>query len=145
MCKLDWKDAYISIPLTKDSRKKIVSMVRQLVRVSLPVIWFRSCTKAFYKTPESAYINIAKTEHKDNHLPGRHASFKQDSRRGSNDQGQGNFPVTASGLCYKSEKICIDSNTKNNFFRSDSKFDQINIVTDPRDVTKNISIMLGNV
>ena len=56
-----------------------VSTVRQLVQVSLPVFWHKACIKGFGKTSVSFYINIAETKHKDNHLPGGHALFREDS------------------------------------------------------------------
>ena len=56
-----------------------VSMVRQLVQISLPVFWHKACIKGFDKTSVSSYINIAETEHKDNHLLGGHALFREDS------------------------------------------------------------------
>ena len=49
------------------------------------------------------------------------------------------------GCVINLKKSVLIATQKIIFLRSDSKFDQINIVTDPRDVTKNISIMLGNV
>ena len=44
-----------------------ISMVRCLLRVYLPLVWLRFCTKGLYKTSASSYINIAEIEYKDSH------------------------------------------------------------------------------
>lgn len=69
------------------------------------------------------------TEHKDNNLTRRLASFKDDSRINFNGQGPSNHPVRASGLY-------------SNFFKTNSRFNHI--VTGPRVVKKNTSVMLKN-
>ena len=83
------------------------------------------------------FINLKK--------PKRYASFREGSQRGYNGRGYSNFSVTASGLCYKSEKSVLTPSQRNIIFSFNSRFNNINIATDPREISKIISIKLGNV
>ena len=83
------------------------------------------------------FINLKK--------PKRYASSREGSQRGYNGRGHSNFSVTASGLCYKSEKSVLTPSQRNIIFSFNSRFNHINIATDPREISKITSIRLGNV
>lgn len=130
MCKLDLKDAYFWVPLSKDYSNMIqFPWSGNLYKFLCLCFVLVPAPRMFLKTFESSYINIVDTEHKDNDLPRRLASFKDDSRRDFNGQGPSNHPVRASGLC-------------SIFFKTNSRFNHI--VTGPRVVKKNTLVMLKN-
>ena len=58
LCKTDIEDAYVAIPLSKRSLRVIM---RQPLRVSLPLFWFLVSSKSFYqitKNPNCSFVYL---------------------------------------------------------------------------------------
>ena len=74
-----------------------LSLVRELVQVSLPVLWLRFITEDFYKTFKNSIANIEEAEYHNNDIPRRHASSRQFNRGGVNGEKHSNLIVATSG------------------------------------------------
>ena len=73
MCKLDFKDAYLCVPLSQDDQKRV--MGKNPVPVSLPVLWPRTNPICFHKTPKDPYGPFKKVKDMYSKLFGRHVDY----------------------------------------------------------------------
>ena len=69
MCKLDLKDAYFSVSLEKKF-KAICSLplVRELIRVPLPLLWFGISTTNIHKIVKIVNDSLTQDKHQNNNL-----------------------------------------------------------------------------
>ena len=74
-----------------------LSLFRELVQVSLPVLWLRFITEDFYETLKNSIANIEEAEYQNNDIPRRHASSSQFNRGGVNGEKHINLIVATSG------------------------------------------------
>ena len=104
MCKLDLKDAYFSVPLEKKLKAICsLSLVRKLVRVPLPLLWFGTITTNIHKIVKSANHNLTQDKHQNYNLIRRHTIDWSLFRRDTHEPKPSNLPSATSRICHKLE------------------------------------------
>lgn len=91
------------------------SMIRQLVRISLPVFLVRLCSKDFRKVAQNSFNNSKEVKYKDNYLLRRHTAPGEYISRGLNGKEHSNIFTGTSGFCDKFEKNVIIKAQKTKF------------------------------
>ena len=99
-----------------------VSLVREVLQVSLPLFWTRPSTKNFYKITQNSSFSVASPEHTKYDLLGRHVVNRPYSRRNINGQRHSNLPSSTTRVCTELKEISIDTNTENRVLWGDSRF-----------------------
>ena len=87
-------------------------MILLLLRISLSLLWLRSCNKDFYKDFENSNVDFEVNEHKDYNIPKQYSLIRKDNSRSPNGKEHCNLNV-APRLCHQFEKISVNSNTEN--------------------------------
>ena len=87
-------------------------MILLLLRISLSLLWLRSCNKDFYKDFENSNVDLEVNEHKDYNIPKQYSLIRKDNSRSPNGKEHCNLNV-APRLCHQFEKISVNSNTEN--------------------------------
>ena len=114
MCRLGLKDAYFSVLLEKKFKAFFsFLLVRKLVRVPLPLLWFGTSTTNIHKIAKSTNDNLTQDKHQNNNLLRRHATDWSLFRSDSHEPRHSNFPSATSRVCHKLEKICVDTSAGN--------------------------------
>ena len=94
----------ISELLEKGAIQKVETgrVVRQPLRVSLPVLWFRASPKSFYQITKNPNCSFETKKHSNNCL-----SFTDgvDLTENYDSEGYIDFSVAKFGVCHKSEKV----------------------------------------
>ena len=99
-----------------------ISVVRELVRVSLPVLWFGSSTENFCKIVKSSHFYLTQDQYKNNNLSRRYAANGAYIRGNNDESGHSNLPLAASGICHKLGKVCVNTSEGDRIFGSQHKF-----------------------
>ena len=94
----------IMCPTFQDDRKSDVSMGRNPVPVSIPVLWPCTSPKCFHKTPKDSHGPFKKDRDTHSNLLGRHIDRAKEETNSSTRYSH--FFTSVSGICYKSEKFC---------------------------------------
>ena len=76
-----------------------ISLVREALRVSLPLFWTRPSTKNFYKITQNSSFSVASPEHTNYNLLGRHVVDRPYNRRNVNGQRNSNLPSSTTRVC----------------------------------------------
>ena len=84
-------------------------LVRRLVRVPLPLLCFGTSATNIYKIAKSANDNLTQYKHQNNNLLRQHAIDWSLFRRDSHESRHSNVPSATSKICYKLEKVCVDT------------------------------------
>ena len=90
-------------------------LVRKLVRVPLPLLWFGTRTTNIHKISKSANDNLTQDKHQNNN-----AIDWSLFRRDSHEQRHSNLPSTTSRIRHKLEKVCVDTRAGNRVFGPDN-------------------------
>ena len=96
-------------------------MIRETLRVSLPLFWTRPSTKNFYKITQNSSFSVASPEHTNYSLLGRHVVDRPYNRRNVNSQRHSDLPSSTTRVCTEFKEISIDIYTENRVFRGDSR------------------------
>ena len=117
-------EGYILFISIKSCIQKIcsVSLVRETLRVSLPLFWNRPSSKNFHKITQNSSFSVASPEHTNYNLLGRHVADRLYNRRNVNDQGHGNLSSSTTRVCTEFKEISVDTYTENRVLRGDSRF-----------------------
>ena len=107
MCKLDLKDTYLCVSLSQDDRQSDVSMGRNSVQVSMPVLWPCTSPICFHKTPKDSHGHFKKDRDTNSNLSG-HANYWQNKEEPIVLRNSRSFTSVA-GNCYKLEKVSGDT------------------------------------
>ena len=91
-------------------------LVRKLVRVPLPLLWFGTRTTNIHKISKSANDNLTQNKHQNNN-----AIDWSLFRRDSHEQRHSNLPSTTSRIRHKLEKVCVDTRAGNRVFGPDNQ------------------------
>ena len=105
LCKIDLKEAYFSVPLNKNSKVCQISMVRQPIRISLPMFWTRVSSKNFYKIIKSPNWSLETGQHSNHYLPRRYVANGEDVTRNSHGKKHIDFSIATFGFCDQAQKI----------------------------------------
>ena len=90
-------------------------LVRKLVRVPLPLLWFGTRTTNIHKISKSANDNLTQDKHQNNAIDW--SLFRRDSH----EQRHSNLPSTTSRIRHKLEKVCVDTRAGNRVFGPDNQ------------------------
>ena len=82
-----------------------IQVVRQPLRVSLPLFWFRASSKSFYQITKNPNCSFETNKHSNNCLSGRYVADGEDLTGNYDSEGYIDFSVAKFGVCYKSEKV----------------------------------------
>ena len=104
-----------------------IPLVRETLRVSLPLYLTGPNTTNFYEITQNSSFTVALTEHINYNLFG-HVVDGPYNRKNVNGQEHCNFPSSASRVCTEFQKISLDTYTENRALWSDSKFINRNLV-----------------
>ena len=96
-------------------------MVREILRVSFPLICTRSSTKNFYKVTQNSSF-VASSEHTNYNLLGRRVRDRPYNRRNVNGQSHSNLPSSTTRVCTEFKEISVDTYTENRVLRDYSRF-----------------------
>ena len=122
-----------------------VHVLRQPIRIHLPLLWLRSSTPNIYKALEGADRPFTENQHKDHNLFRRHAPDESNNRGVINEQGHCDFSVATPRVCDKSEKINPGSETGDRVFRINSKFQGHDSIINSRKNEENYISLCGYV
>ena len=102
-------EGYILCSSIKSCIQKIcaVSLVREVLQVSLPLFWTRPSTKNFYKITQNSSFSVASPEHTKYDLLGRHVVNRPYSRRNINGQRHSNLPSSTTRVCTELKKSVL--------------------------------------
>ena len=89
----------------------LLPLVRKLVPVPLPSVWFGTGTTNIHKILKSTNHNLTQDKHQNYHLLRRHAIEPRHS----------NLPSATSRICHKLEKVCVDPSAGNRFLGPHNK------------------------
>lgn len=78
MCKIDLKDAYFAVPLSKQSRKYVCFLS---IRIPLSVFWNFPSPTTVHQALESSYIPPQETKHKNYYVSRRYAANGSNERQ----------------------------------------------------------------
>ena len=95
---------------SKTSEVHLVLLGRSVLRTPVSIFWPRTSSTNFYKTTENPNSNSTKNQHSDHRLPGRYALDEPNNRRPEHGKEHIDFPLTATGVHNKSEKISTVGN-----------------------------------
>ena len=96
-------------------------LVRKLVPVPLPWLWFGTSATNIYKIAKIANDNLTQDKHQNNTLLRRHAIDLSLFRRDSHEPRHSNLPSATSRVCHKLEKVCVDTSAGNRVFGPDNQ------------------------
>ena len=104
---------FISPTFSGRPKESDVSMGRNSVRVSLPVLWPCTSPICFHKTPKDPHGSFKKYKHTHNNLFGRHVDYWQNKGRDYSSTRYSQSFTSVSGIFYKSEKVSDDTSSGN--------------------------------
>lgn len=119
--------------------KEICSLplVREPLRVPLPVFRPRASTTCIYKTAQNSNSIVTQTTNSSNNLFGRYALDVQDCRGITSQSRHYNFSPPTFRVCDKSEKVPSDSLSKNRISGFGNRFPRDEIITDSKENRKH--------
>ena len=80
-------------------------VVRQPLRVSLLLFWFRASSKIFYQITKNPNCFFETNKHSNNFLSGRYVADGENLTGNYNSKGYIDFSVAKFRVCHKSEKV----------------------------------------
>ena len=86
-------------------RKIEAQVVRQPLRVSLLLFWFRASSKIFYQITKNPNCFFETNKHSNNFLSGRYVADGENLTGNYNSKGYIDFSVAKFRVCHKSEKV----------------------------------------
>ena len=98
-----------------------VSMGRNPVPVSMPMLWPCTSPICFHKTPKDPHGPFKDRDTHSN-LFGRHVDYWQDKGRDYSSARYSRFFTSVPGICYKSEKVSDDTSSEDRISGNDSQF-----------------------
>ena len=116
-------EGFILFSSIKSSLQKFcsVSLVRETLRVSLPLFWTRPSTKNFYKITQNSSFSVASPEHTNYNSLGRHVVDWPYNRRNVSGQRQSNLPSSTTRVYIEFKEVSVDTYRENRVLRGDSK------------------------
>ena len=81
-----------------------IQVVRQTLRVSLPLFWFRATFKSFYQITKNPNCFFETNKYSNNCLSGRYITDAADITGNYDSEGYIDFSVAKFGVCQKPEK-----------------------------------------
>ena len=118
-------------------------MVREALRVSLPLFWTRPSTKYFYKINQNSSFRVASPEHTNYNLLGRHVVDRPYNRRSVNGQRHSNLPSSTTRVCTEFKEVSVDTYTESRFLRGDSGFIDHDSVSTGEESLKSSEVLSG--
>ena len=82
-----------------------IQVVRQTLRVSLPLFWFRATFKSFYQITKNPNCFFETNKYSNNCLSGRYITDAVDLTGNYDSEGYIDFSVAKFGVCQKPEKV----------------------------------------
>jgi len=118
---------------------------KQALRTQLFVLRVRPSTKSVYKIAQDSNCGSEALELSGNNLPRRPSNSGK--LKGGSKPGKGYCILfaTTSGFCNKSEKVCVDTNTRNRISRTLSEFEEYDFIVNSRKIVKSESSVFCNV
>ena len=126
MCKIDLKDAYFYVVLSKESRK--------LVRFQWEGSLYEFLCFCFGLDPAPrAFTNVTAKAFDDsgNNIPGRSINFQEYYGRDTRSTGPCNISATALRICDKFQEVCFRTNSGNRVSGYDCELKDNDIVFTP--------------
>ena len=122
MCKTRFKRCVLFSSLGKKFKAIcLLSLVRKLVRVPLPLLWFETSSTNIHKIVKSAKDNLTQDKHQNNNLLRPHAIDWLFFRRDSHELRHSNLLSATSRICHKLEKVYVDTSAGNRVFGHDNQ------------------------
>ena len=108
---------------TSSILKKIcqIFIIRESLRVPLPIFWLWPSTSNIYKTFKSPYISTEANKYSSDNIPPRYAFDGTNNGGNFNVQRYNRLPSASSGFHFEHEKINFESSSRDRFSWSDSK------------------------
>ena len=135
---------FLSSPKQKLKGKSSFSVVREAIRVPLPLFRPGSCTKDLYKNLKSSHVAFKAIEHSNNHISGRHVITGKNNGGDLSSQRHTNLSVATSGVCNKSKEISTRTTTKNGISGLNNRFSEPLIVTDRTKTAESKKLLCGD-
>ena len=123
-------------------RESAFSVVREIIRVSLPMFWLRSCTSHFYKDFEGPDVLTKEIKYFNYNLSGRHVTFGKNQGRDCTGKRYSHLPITTLRLCNKPEEVGFRAHTEDRILRSDSEFSGSLLVFNSRETSESKDTLL---
>ena len=128
-----------------------ISLLRQAIRVPLPLFWSWTSTETFYQVNEDSSGSITPNKFSNYCVPRRHVTDWPNITGSPNVQRHYNPHISTACLCFQSKEIILNSHTENRVSRGASRFNLYDFVfteresvessrTMPRDYSENPSI-----
>ena len=99
-----------------------VSLIREALRVSLPLFWTRPSAKNFYKISQNSSFSVASPKDTNYNLLGRHVVDSPYNWESVNGHRHSNLPSSTARVCTEFKDISVDTHTENRVLRDDSRF-----------------------
>ena len=128
ICKIDLTDAYLSVPLHKDSRKLVRFLWAGNLHESVLMLWFGTRSQNIHKIIKGSNLSFEESYDKGHNLSRRFIDFRKQYERNIYGKGLCDLPIATSRLCNKSEEVCVRSCTRNRVFRVDYEFPNYDFV-----------------
>ena len=93
-----------------------IQMVRQPLRFSMPLFWFRASSKSFYKITKNPNCSFETNKHSNNFLSGRCIADGEDLTGNYNDERYIDFFVAKFGVFHKSDKSVLHSHQQSKLY-----------------------------
>ena len=135
---------FLSPPKQKLKGKSSFSVVRETIRVPLPLFRPGSCTKDLYKNLKSSHVAFKAIEHSNNHISGRHVITGENNGGDLSSQRHTNLSVATSGVCNKSKEISTRTTTKNGISGLNNRFSEPLIVTNRTKTAESKKLLCGD-
>ena len=107
---------------SEQPKESNVSMRRNPVPVSIPMLWPCTSPTCFHKTPKDPHSPSKKDMDTHSNLFGRHNDYWQDKRRDYGSTRYSHSFTSVPGICYKSEKVSDDTSSGDRISGNDSQF-----------------------
>ena len=96
-------------------------LVRKLVRVPWPLLWFGISSTNIHKIVKSVNDNLTQDKHQNDNLLRPHATDWSLFIRDTPQPRHSNLPPTTSRIFHKLEKVCVETSAGNRVFRPDNQ------------------------
>ena len=98
---------FFSSPQQKISKACQTSIVRQSIRISLPIFWTRTSSKNFYKVIKSPNCSLETGQHSNHYLPRQYVTNWEYLTRNSHGKRHIDFSVATLGFVINRKKSVL--------------------------------------
>ena len=118
---------FFSSPHQKLSNVCQISIVRQSIRISLPIFCTRASSKNFYKIVKSSNRPLETGQYSNHYLPRQNVANGEDVTRNTHGERHIDFSITTFGLCYQPPKASPSPWETNRVFGLSNRYMEMNL------------------